>query len=146
MSNLSALIAEDINERLRREKMNRVAKLASATRSVWSVLALFGALQVVTLQAHAAGTVNAKVIGVRTDNNGFGMIIFDQNVGGSPASCRVSAYANALAFDANTPAGRAILASALASKAAGTVMSASGTGLCGIYGNWVEDLNYSVGS
>lgn len=96
-------------------------------------------------QALASGYVTAKVASVRVDQTGKGMVMFDQAVGGQPASCRHSAYENALAFDSNTPGGKAILAMALSAKAIGNTLLAYGTGTCTIYsGSWVEDWNYGI--
>jgi|SRR5882724_1728647 len=95
--------------------------------------------------ALANGSVSGKVVAVRVDQNGIGMVTFDQPVTGAPASCRHPAYANALSFDSNTAGGRTIAAAALAAKATGDTVSAYGTGACTIYGGaWVEDWSYGV--
>lgn len=72
--------------------------------------------------------------------------MFAQNISGTPATCRhPSAYNNALAFDANTPGGKAILAIALSAKATGAPVSANGNGTCAVYGGaHVEDWDYGV--
>jgi hypothetical protein len=100
-------------------------------------LALIGTVE-------AAGSVTARVTHVRVDRDGLGMILFDQNVVGTPASCRVSAYVTALAFNSNTAGGKALLAAALTAKAMGEPVIAYGTGTCTVYGNWVEDVDYAV--
>ena len=63
-----------------------------------------------TTQVFGNGTVVGKVIRVRIDQNGWGMVMFDQPLGSSPPTCVHSAYTNALAFDANTAAGKSIMA------------------------------------
>jgi len=108
------------------------------------VLSVFLAIAV-SSQAMAYGTVTGKVTAVRVDASGIGMVVFDQPVSGAPASCRHSAYTNALAFDTNTPGGKAILATALAAKATGDTIAAIGAGTCNVFGgNWVEDWSYGV--
>jgi hypothetical protein len=108
-------------------------------------LALSTCLALLCAQAGANGTITAHVVGVRVDKDGRGMVIFDQQVGGAPASCRHSAYLNALSFDANTAGGRAIEATALTAKATGAPVNAWGTGDCSIYGGaWVEDWSYGI--
>jgi hypothetical protein len=95
--------------------------------------------------ALALGYVYGKVVSVRVDIDGRGMVAFDRPVGNQPASCRVGTYENALAFDANTPGGKAVLATALAAKATGDLVAAYGTGNCNIYGgSYVEDWAYGV--
>ena len=90
--------------------------------------------------ASASGTVAGRVVNVRIDNTGKGIVYFDQNVAGSP-SCVMPTYENAMAFDTSTAAGKAIMARALAAKATGDVLKAQGTGTCTIYGNaWAEDV------
>jgi hypothetical protein len=93
-------------------------------------------------QALAAGVVVGKVIAVRVDSNGRGMVFFDQPIGGTPPSCVHPAYLNALSFDA-TSGGKSVLAAALAAKATGETVTAYGLGACVNYNNnWVEDWNY----
>ncbi|WP_129782188.1 hypothetical protein [Peristeroidobacter soli] len=93
--------------------------------------------------ACAAGYVSsAQVVGVRVDSNGKGLVMFDRALGSTPASCAIAYYANALAFDLNTNAGKAILALALAAKASGDPVTAYGQGTCATYGHSVEDWNY----
>lgn len=92
------------------------------------------------IQAHAAGTISSRVLQVRVDQDGRGMVIFEQPVGGSPASCVGSGYRNMLAFNANTAAGKAIMSLALSAKFSGALVTAYGTGTCDIYGGQaVED-------
>lgn len=69
------------------------------------------------------------------------MVIFDQPIGGDPATCVHASYKNALAFDAATAGGKAILGVALAAKAAGATTTVYGTKTCGIY-SVVEDWMY----
>ncbi len=107
-------------------------------------LALIGSL--LSVNALAAGALTAaKVVMVRVDKQGQGMLVFDQSVGGTPPSCVIAGYVNAMAFDANTSGGKAILAMALAAKASGSSVEVYGTGTCSIYGNYVEDVNSGIG-
>jgi hypothetical protein len=99
----------------------------------------------VSASSFGFGQVSARVLSVRIDQDGRGMVLFDQPVSGEPATCRDSAYANALAFDANTPGGKAIMDLALATKANGFALYAVGLGTCNIYGgNGAEDWDYGV--
>lgn len=93
--------------------------------------------------AAAAGTVYSTVVAVRVDATGRGMVVFNDNIGGTPPACRHSSYFNALAFDANTAGGKAILALALSAKATGSPVQANGNGTCIAYGGaFVEDWDY----
>jgi hypothetical protein len=92
--------------------------------------------------ALAGGTVTGHVVNVRIDHTGKGVVYFDVNLTGSP-TCIESTYSNGLAFDTATPAGRAIMARALAAKATDDLIKAVGSGACTIYENgWVEDWLY----
>jgi len=93
--------------------------------------------------ASAIGGIIATIVAVRVESSGQGMVIFNQSIGGNPPSCVIPAYKNALAFDANTTGGKAILAMALAAKASGSQVTAYGLGTCSLYGV-VEDWNYGV--
>ena len=82
---------------------------------------------------------------VRVDIDGRGMVVFDQPLAGSPASCTHPAYTNAFSFSTATDGGKAILAMALTAKTTGARVYAYGTGACSIYGgSWVEDMFYGV--
>lgn len=96
--------------------------------------------------ANAQGVVDsAKIIQVRIDQDGKGMVVFDRLIGGTPATCVHPTYKNALSFDATTNGGKAIMAVALSAKATGVAVTAYGTGTCGIYGGaHVEDWSYGV--
>lgn len=100
----------------------------------------------ISSQALAAGSIgNAKVIQVRIDQDGRGMVVFDQLIAGAPATCVHPAYTNALAFNATTGGGKAIMAMALTAKTTGASIAVYGTGACGIYGGAnVEDWDYGV--
>jgi hypothetical protein len=101
-----------------------------------------GLLLGAAVQANAIGSVvNAKVVQVRIDSNGAGMVIFDQPIGGTPPGCVIPYYANALAF--NGSAGKQIMALALFAKATNSPLSnVYGTGSCSSYGSYVEDWGY----
>ena len=99
----------------------------------------------VSASSFGFGQVSAKVLSVRIDQDGRGMVLFDQPVAGEFATCRDSAYANALAFDANTPGGKAIMELALTTKASSFAIYAVGLGTCDIYGGTgPEDWDYGV--
>lgn len=100
----------------------------------------------ISYSANAAGVVDsAKVIQVRIDQDGKGMVVFDKVIGGAPATCIHPAYVNALSFDATTSGGKAIMAVALAAKATDVTITVYGTGACGVYGGaHVEDWSYGV--
>jgi len=99
----------------------------------------------VASEALAIGNVgSAKVIQVRLDLDGRGMVVFDQPIGGTPAGCVHPAYTNAFAFPANA-AGKAIMAWAIAAKLSGSLVTVYGRGVCDIYGGaHVEDWLYGV--
>lgn len=70
------------------------------------------------------------------------MVVFDKPVNNSPG-CINPAYKSALAFDASTAGGKAIMAMALTAKNTGQIIGAYGSGACSIYyGNNVEDWYY----
>lgn len=95
--------------------------------------------QLLVNAAFGAGVATARVVNVRIDQSGKGIVYFDQNLVGSPG-CVVATYENGLAFDTSTAGGKAIMARALAAMATGDLVKVTGTGTCAIYGNsWVED-------
>src|SRR5262245_45508340 len=98
----------------------------------------------VSCQALAYGYINANVTSVRIDQTtGFGMVIFDQNLNGTRPGCS-STIPNALAFNTNTAAGKAVYALVLSAKLSGTPVNAIGLGTCSVYGNYVEDWDYGL--
>jgi hypothetical protein len=96
-------------------------------------------LIVTAVEAQAVGyVVNAKVVQVRIDADGRGMVIFDQPVVGSPPGCVIPFYSNALAFGG--PGGKSVMALALLAKATNIPLAvAYGQGTCNTYGSYVED-------
>lgn len=94
--------------------------------------------------SNAAGqVVEAKVVQVRVDSDGKGMVIFDRSIAGTPPTCVIPTYSNALAFS-NTSGGKTVMALALAAKASGGSITAYGLGVCRSYGNYVEDWDYGA--
>ncbi len=94
-----------------------------------------------SFEAAAAGgsAFNVKVVKVRVDNDGKGMVFFDKPISGGP-DCAIPAYASALSFSGTN--GKSIMALALTAKAAGTELdSVYGTGACTTYGV-AEDWRY----
>lgn len=91
----------------------------------------------------AAGAVNnAFVTSVRVNDNGRVVVYFDKNISGTPPSCVSSSMSNALAIDASTDGGKAVLSVVLTAKATGTAMHAFGLGTCPFFG--AEAWNYGV--
>ena len=120
------------------------AYLLSSEKIAMKSLIVLLAAATFSIQAPAAGSVDGKVIQVRMDKNGWGMVIFDQALGGTPPSCVGAPYANALAFDSNTAGGKAIAAMALTAKATASPITVYGTGACSVYGAYLEDWSYGV--
>lgn len=105
------------------------------------ILLLIGGL--VSPYSYAAGSIaTATVTSVRVDADGKGMVFFSSALAGTPPGCVSSPYFNALAFDTSTSGGKAALALALAAKSSGSLITAYGTGNCGVYGNFVESFDY----
>ncbi len=93
----------------------------------------------------ANGSISAKVLEIRVDADGRGMVVFEQPVGGTPPSCVHQAYLNAFAFNASGSGGKAVMALAISAKTTGATISVYGAGACGIYnGAHVEDWSYGV--
>lgn len=100
-------------------------------------------LSVVTASAYSIGKAdNAKVVDVRIDSNGFGIVAFDKPITSEPATCRNPSYSNHFSFDTNTAGGKAIYSMALAAATAGKSITAYGTGTCSEYVNNVESWSY----
>ncbi len=97
-------------------------------------------------QVYAIGHVSlAKVIHVRVDSSGKGMVMFDKQIAGTPATCAHVAYKNAFAIDMNTAGGKAALSLALTAKTTDSQITVYGLGVCGLYGGTnVESWNYGV--
>lgn len=86
-----------------------------------------------TSQVLAIGMVDgAKVIKVRVDKSGKGMIEFDRPLTSTPAAC-INGFQTWLAFDTNTAGGKSIMSIALTAQASGERILARGTGACDIY-------------
>ncbi len=83
---------------------------------------------------------NYKVERVRVDKSGFGYIMFNKPLVGSPADC-IDGHDSHLAFDLNTPGGKGIMSMALSAQATGKNIKASGSGDCDIY-NVVETWSW----
>jgi len=102
------------------------------------------------LDSHAAGrATNFYVQQVRVDSSGKGYVRFDQALGNaSPTSllpeCAknpLNPHPSDLAFDVNTPGGKAVMSLAMLAKASNLRVTAVGTGACATYGT-VEDWYY----
>jgi hypothetical protein len=97
-----------------------------------TVLSLVG--MIIFSASRAEGQVTlGEIDSVRVDANGLGYVKFKTPVGGTPPSCTLAFYSNALAFNTNTPGGKSILATALMAKATNAKISASGTGTCDVF-------------
>ena len=88
-----------------------------------------------------AGTINgAKIVNVRVDYSGKGIIKFDKAIVDG-ASCVTSTFKSHLSFDSTTEGGKIIYASAMAAKLNESKVSASTLGKCKTYnGSYVEDV------
>ncbi|MEX2961971.1 hypothetical protein [Microbulbifer sp. TYP-18] len=96
--------------------------------------------------AYSAASVTGKIKRVRVDHDGRAMIVFEQPLGGTPAACSDKQnYGNALAVDARTEGGKAVLSMALAAKLSGSTVAAFGSGTCGLYGGSVIET-WNIGS
>lgn len=87
------------------------------------------------------GTVTGKVVKIRIDASGKGMIFFDKPIGGGTPSCAISHYASALAIDASTDAGKAVLSLMTTAKVTESEVIAHGFGRCETY-SVVEEWNH----
>lgn len=110
-------------------------------------LLITGLLSFLSFQSVAAGrVVDAKVISIRVDLSGKAMVMFNKTVESSP-DCVNPAYGNALAFDASTAGGKAILSLVISAKAIRSDITVYGAGTCGLFGGSnVETWNYGVSS
>lgn len=97
-------------------------------------------LSAISSTAFSGSVGGAKVTSIRVDANGFGIITFSTSLT-SPAACMNPYYANALAINANTSGGKALLAAALFARGKNTTVYAWGTGACNLYAATLEDLN-----
>jgi hypothetical protein len=93
----------------------------------------------------AVGIANSFLVDtVRADSSGKGIVGFDKPLvavdGGLPPC---STHSKHLAFDTNTPQGRAIMSLVLAAQASNSPVYAKGTGECSIY-SVVESWNYGI--
>lgn len=94
--------------------------------------------------AFAGRSVDAKIISVRVDSSGVGMVRFATKPTGTPPDCMYETYADYFSFNTSTNGGKALLSAALAAKATGSVVSAYGSGTCVNYNGVAEDLAYLV--
>jgi hypothetical protein len=100
---------------------------------------------ILSAQVYAGTSIDAKVIQIRLDNDGVGMVFFDKPITGGSPTCINSYYNNALSFNSNTAGGKGILSVALAAKAMSVSVFAYGTGFCKNYGDaHVEDMAYLI--
>ena len=92
----------------------------------------------------AAGAAdNYKVISVRIDKTGMGIVEFNHPLSGAPATC-INGYPRHLSFNANTDPGKAIMSLALSAQATGKSVIAYGTGTCDEYGGAVESWAWGL--
>ena len=99
-------------------------------------------LSIGAVNSYAAGFIeNAKVLDVRVDENGYGIITFDKVRTREPAACG-NTYNSSLSFDTNTEGGKAILSIALSALVSGNEISAWGAGVCRQYTSLVETWTY----
>jgi hypothetical protein len=107
--------------------------------------AAFSFLSIISAQVCAGTSIDAKVIQIRVDHDGIGMVFFDKPITGGSPTCINSYYNNALSFNSNTAGGKGILSVALAAKAMSVSVVAYGTGFCKNFGDaHVEDMAYLI--
>ena len=92
----------------------------------------------------AGGVLAGKVITVRVDEDGRGVVTFDTAATGTPPACVSAPYRASLAFNVADPGGKGVLALALSAKALGTPVVAYGSGGCNVYAAVMEDWTYGV--
>lgn len=106
---------------------------------------IIGGLMMFCSSVYATSIHNAKIIQIRVDKTGIGMIVFDQPLQGTNPACINPTYKNALAFDTNSAGGKSILSVALTAKAQNANVFAYGLNSCAIFGGaHVEDLDYMI--
>jgi hypothetical protein len=112
-------------------------KMTLGKKIACAVLAC-GLLQ--TTSALAAGTdFTGKVLKVRVDSSGYGLIYFDVTADVAGATCRDAGNKRFLAFNTATEGGRGILQVALAAQLSGKQIHAVGTDTCTIFAGEIED-------
>lgn len=85
-----------------------------------------------------AGSINGvKIIDIRIDSTGKGIIYLSSNISGSP-TC--STFPASMSFNTNTDGGRAIYSAAMSAYLANKTVEVIGTNSCSIYAGAVEDL------
>ncbi len=82
-----------------------------------------------------------KVVDVRIDRDGRGIVKFDRLIALEPAVCSSADYNSHFSFDTTTDGGKAIYSLALTALASGKSIYAIGTGVCNDY-SVVEGLSY----
>lgn len=87
------------------------------------------------------GTVSGTITKIRIDANGRAMIYFDKPIEGGTPACVHSSYSTALAIDASTEGGKAVLSMAMLAKVNQSNVKAHGFGKCSVY-SVVEDWNH----
>lgn len=100
---------------------------------------VFTVLSLLPMTVSAGFAGGARITNLRIDPTGFGFITLDRNMDTS-ASCVNPGFRNALAFNANTDAGKAQLKVLLAAKLSGSSVNVFGGGNCSFYTNTIEDL------
>lgn len=95
-----------------------------------------------SFQLFAGSVNNAKVLKVRIDKTGLGMVFFNVDLSSPPACVTNPAYSSVLAFDTNTAGGKSVLAILLSAQVTGSNISATGTGTCTLYTTPIEDWNF----
>jgi hypothetical protein len=90
--------------------------------------------------ASAGGYIFGKVVQIRVDPSGLGMVTLNTAATGSP-SCVIPYYSTSIAFNTNTAGGKSQLAVIMFSRAKGSNIAVWGAGTCTAYGGSVEDAS-----
>ncbi|KPZ73131.1 hypothetical protein AN944_00279 [Shewanella sp. P1-14-1] len=79
--------------------------------------------------------VDAKVVSVRVDRDGKGIVIFDRDLKGTRPNCVSGGYSRHLSFNSSQDGGKSIMSLALTAQVSGKKIRARGTGSCHDYGS-----------
>jgi hypothetical protein len=105
-------------------------------RNIFAITSLLAISQF----AIAGGYIFGKVVQIRVDPNGFGIMTLSAVATGSP-TCVIPYYSNSIAFNANTAGGKSQLALIMLSRSKGSNIAVWGAGTCTAYGGSVEDAS-----
>ncbi|MBB5368383.1 MULTISPECIES: hypothetical protein [unclassified Janthinobacterium] len=104
------------------------------------LLSLAFAASFVASPVHAEGAIIGKVVEVRIDFDGKGLVTFADTIVGTQPACAIAGYNHSMSFDAATAGGKAMYAMALLAKSSDATVYGMGKGTCVTYGV-VEDAS-----